>query len=112
MDLGASTDKQMLNKLLAKRCDYALEELEYVVGARMTESDWPDESRLRTYQPRWARGPQLFYLIGRSHPDGSSRQQQINFAIAKLQTQGDIKKLQAQYLQTRIVSPSVKPADR
>jgi polar amino acid transport system substrate-binding protein len=101
LDLGAGTDKQMLLKLKAKRCAYALEELEYVVGGRNTDTTWPDESDIASYRPTWARGPKLHYLVGRNRADGEELLAQINAAIAVLEKSGDMDKLSHQYLQTK-----------
>ena len=39
MDLDADNDLSMLQKLKAGRCDYAVEELEYVIGGRTAVPD-------------------------------------------------------------------------
>ncbi|OYU46496.1 MAG: hypothetical protein CFE44_01820 [Burkholderiales bacterium PBB4] len=78
MDLNAKTNRQMLRMLLAGRCDFAVEELEYIIGGRQTLADWPDETALRSYRPEWAQPPQTA-LSGRqgarrrTHPGSPDR---------------------------------------
>ena len=103
MDLGASSDKQMLQKLIAKRCDYAVEELEYVVGGRNTVADWPDEAEVRSYRPAWARGPKLHFLVGHQRAGGQALQIQLNQAITALQKQGETERLGKLYFQSKPV---------
>lgn len=109
LDLGATSDKQLLRKLQAKRCDYAVEELEYVVGARRTETDWPDESNIRSYRPAWAQGPQVHYLVGKKRADGVALLGQLNTAIAAMQKQGEIERLGAGYFQTKLLARGNPP---
>ena len=97
MERGAKSDKHMFLMLLAGRCDYAVEELEYIIGARTNEKDWPDESNLQSYRPEWARAPQLHYLIGRKRPDAEKLLAAINLAIDGMEKSGDAKALRAKY---------------
>jgi ABC-type amino acid transport substrate-binding protein len=97
MDRGAKSDKHMLLMLLADRCDYAVEEREYMLGGRRVERDWPDESNLQSYRPAWAKAPQLHYLIGRMHPEAQKMQSAINLAIDAMEKSGESKALRAAY---------------
>jgi polar amino acid transport system substrate-binding protein len=97
MDRGAKSDKHMFLMLLAGRCDYAVEELEYVIGGRANAKDWPDESSLQSYRPEWAKAPQLHYLIGRKHPDAKMLQDAINLAIEGMEKSGEAKTLRSAY---------------
>lgn len=99
LDRGARDDWQMLSKLVAGRCDYAVEELEYIVGNRKYHSDWLDESALASFRPSWARGPSLHLLIGTSHPRAQQLQQQLNYGIDAARKSGAIEKLRKRYLQ-------------
>lgn len=101
MDLGASNDLQMLEKLARSRCDYALEEKEYITGGRAHEGNWPDENLFQSYQPDWAKGPQLHFLIGKDRVDGKTLQKQIDQAILSLEKRGVIATLSRKYLQAR-----------
>jgi len=82
MDLRAKNDQTMLAKLTMGRCDYAVEELEYVVGGRRTERNWPDESELSSFQPTWAKAPQVHFLISQAHPKAQELQNQVNEVIS------------------------------
>jgi ABC-type amino acid transport substrate-binding protein len=97
IDRGAKSDKQMFKMLLAGRCDYAIEELEYIIGGRKNEKDWPDESPLQSYRPDWAKAPQLHYLISRKHRDGQKLQTAINQAIEGMEKSGEAKVLRSAY---------------
>lgn len=97
MDLNAKTAKQMLRMLLAGRCDYAVEELEYIIGGRQTEADWPDESPLRSYRPDWAQAPALHFLIGKRHPQSQALNTQIDTQIQLLESSGWLKQLRQKY---------------
>jgi ABC-type amino acid transport substrate-binding protein len=97
IDRGAKSDKQMFKMLLAGRCDYAIEELEYIIGGRKNEKDWPDESPLQSYRPEWAKAPQLHYLISRKHRDGQKLQTAINQAIERMEKSGEAKVLRSAY---------------
>jgi ABC-type amino acid transport substrate-binding protein len=97
LDRGAKSDKQMIKMLLAGRCDYAVEELEYIIGGRKSAKDWPDESLLQSFRPDWAKAPQLHYLIGRTHPDGQKLQSAINLAIEGMEKSGEANVLRAAY---------------
>jgi ABC-type amino acid transport substrate-binding protein len=97
MDLGSKNDQAMLTKLSLGRCDYALEELEYVVGGRRTEGNWPDESAISSFQPAWAKPPQLHFLIGQAHPKAQELQLQVNNVIASSEKNGFLKALRKTY---------------
>ena len=97
MDLGADNDLKMLMKLKAGHCDYALEELEYIIGARQNGGQWLDESNLHAFQPAWAKGPQLHFLIGKQRSDGARLLQAVNAAIAAAKDGGFLAALQKRY---------------
>ena len=98
LDRGAKSDKHMLLMLLAGRCDYAVEELEYIIGARtMAAQEWPDEANLQSFRPDWAKAPQLHYLIGRKRVDGQKLMAGLNLAIAGMERSGDAKALRTKY---------------
>ena len=97
LDRGAKSIKLMFQMLQAGRCDYAVEELEYVMGGRQTATEWPDESSLRSYRPDWAKAPQIHYLVGRSHPHGKMLQTAVNQAIDSMEKSGETKALRAAY---------------
>jgi ABC-type amino acid transport substrate-binding protein len=107
LDLGATTDLQMLQKLKIGRCSYALEELEYVIGGRNFNPAWLDETGILSFRPSWARGPQVHFLVGNGRPDGAQLIEQLNAAIGKSSKSGFIKALQRRYFQTSI-KPGVK----
>ena len=98
MDLGAKNDQALISKLGLGRCDFAVEELEYVIGARRTLKSWPDESTLASFRPPWAKAPQLHFLISRSHPGAVALQVGINRFIASSQRNGFLKSLRKRYL--------------
>jgi len=97
MDLGANNDLKMLMKLKAGHCNYALEELEYIIGARDGAGDWMDESGLLSFQPAWARGPKVHFLIGKQHAAGARLLQSMNRAISMAQSNGVLAGLQKRY---------------
>jgi len=97
MDLGADNDLKMLLKLKAGHCDYALEEMEYIIGARQTGGQWLDESNLHAFQPAWAKGPQLHFLIGKEHGEGARLLKSVNDAIAAAKDSGFLAALQKRY---------------
>ena len=97
MDLGAENDLKMLMKLKAGHCDYALEELEYIIGARQNGGQWLDESNLHAFQPAWAKGPQLHFLIGKERSDGARLLKTVNDAIAAAKDSGFLAALQKRY---------------
>ncbi len=99
LDLGARDDWQLLSKLVAGRCDYAVEELEYIVGGRNYHNHWLDESALASFRPSWARGPSLHLLIGIHHPQARQLQQQLNDGIDAARKSGVMDKLRKRYLQ-------------
>jgi len=101
LDLGAANDLQMLEKLARSRCDYALEEMEYVIGGRNHEGNWPDENLFLSYRPAWAQAPQLHFLIGIDRVDGQVLQQQMDQAIQTLEKSGAIAALSRKYLQSK-----------
>jgi polar amino acid transport system substrate-binding protein len=97
MDLGAANDLKMLMKLKAGHCDYALEELEYVIGARQGAGEWMDESALQSFQPAWARGPKVHFLIGKDNATGERLLQSLNRAIGAAQFNGTLASLQKRF---------------
>jgi polar amino acid transport system substrate-binding protein len=105
MDLSAKSDKQMFLMLFAGRCDYAVEELEYVIGGRGSEKDWPEDSELQSFRPQWAQAPQLHYLIGRKHPNAQQLHTAINLAIRGIQKSGEDTALGASYF-SEVPAPS------
>lgn len=105
LDLGAANDATMLRKVIAGHCDYAVEELEYIVGGRGHSANWPDETGLKSMQPRWARGPKLHFLIGKGQAQGRALQAQLNQAIALAEKSG-----QAAALRKKYFASSDKPA--
>ena len=88
MDMRAKNDQTMLAKLALGRCDYAVEELEYVIGGRRTEKNWPDESDLSSLRPAWAKAPQVHFLIGRAHPKAQELQYRVNEVISTNEKNG------------------------
>jgi len=98
MDLGAKNDQAMLTKLKLGRCDYAVEELEYVVGGRRTEANWPDESDLASFQPAWAKPPQVHFLTSQTQPKARELQSRINEIISTSEKNGFLKALRKTYL--------------
>ncbi len=98
MDLGAKNDQSLLAKLALGRCDYAVEELEYVVGGRRTERNWPNESALSSFQPTWAKPPQVHFLIGQAHPRAQELLSRVNEVIASSEKSGFLKALRKNYL--------------
>ena len=97
MDTGAADDRQMLLKLKAGRCDYAVEELEYIIGSRGKVGGWLDESDLASFEPEWARGPKLHYLIGKGAASREKLHQQIDSAMLALEKSGTLRKLRQKY---------------
>jgi ABC-type amino acid transport substrate-binding protein len=100
MDLGANSDLSMLQKLKAGRCDYAVEELEYIIGGRSSVPNWLDESDLKSFRPAWARGPQVHYLIGKQHPDAQGLLHAVNLAIAAAEKSGTTLALRKRYFES------------
>ena len=97
LDLGAKSNKQMITMLLANRCDYAVEELEYIMGGRSIEKDWPDETSLSSFTPQWAIRPKLHLLVGRSHRRAVKLVANLNNALAELEKSGTTRQLRQQY---------------
>jgi len=97
LDRGSPNDQSMLSKLSAGRCEFALEELEYIIGARRTRSDWPSESGLSSFKPLWAKAPQVHFLIGIAHPNAQALQAQVNLSIATADKEGFLKALRKKY---------------
>jgi polar amino acid transport system substrate-binding protein len=97
LDLGAADDAKMLLKLKAGHCDYAVEELEYILGGRSHNANWPDESGLKSMRPSWARGPRLHFLIGKSHPRGKELLAEFDQAIALAEKSGQTGALRKRY---------------
>jgi ABC-type amino acid transport substrate-binding protein len=88
LDLNAVDDEHMLKMLQGGRCDFAMEELEYIIGGRRSRATWPNESDIRAYKPAWAQGPKLHFLIGRDRSGGEELLQQVNASIALLTKNG------------------------
>lgn len=97
MDLGTKNDQAMLTKLKLGRCDYALEEMEYIVGGRRTKADWPDETELASFQPAWSKPPQVHFLIGKTNPKSHELQTRVNDIIASSEKSGFLKTLRKTY---------------
>ncbi len=106
LDRGAASDLQMMLKLKAGHCDYAIEELEYIVGGRNTAANWPDESDLKSMRPVWARGPQVHFLIGRGLPGAAELLTEIDQAIAVAEKSGQTNALRRKYFDT--ANPAAK----
>ncbi len=107
LDRGAANDQNMLLKVLARHCDYAVEELEYIVGGRKYVAAWPNESDLRSFRPAWAVGPKTHFLVGKEHPHGESLVQRVNQAIAAADKSGFTEVLRKRYFE-----PSDSPTQR
>lgn len=105
LDRGAADDLRMLLKLQAGQCDYAVEEREYIVGARASVANWLDESDLRSFQPQWAVGPRNHFLIGKLHPQGNDLLQQVNQAIAGIEKAGTTAALRNRYFEAAAKRP-------
>jgi ABC-type amino acid transport substrate-binding protein len=98
LDLGAADDAKMLQKLKAGHCDYAVEELEFIVGGRSYTADWPDESDLKSIRPAWARGPQLHFVMGTGPAQGQALRTELDLAIAWAEKSGLTGALRKKYL--------------
>lgn len=98
LDRGAPDDRSMLLKLKAARCDYAVEELEYIVGGRKFGKGWPDEDDLDSFRPSWARGPRVHFLVSRTRPDGDALLAALNDSIDVLEKDGSLERLRGRYL--------------
>ncbi|NVO05152.1 MAG: transporter substrate-binding domain-containing protein [Rhodoferax sp.] len=105
LDRGAGDDLRMLQKLQAGHCDYAVEELEYIIGARSFVANWLDESGLKSMRPAWARGPQVHFLIGKGRAGGQDLLAELDQAIAGAEKAGQTAALRKQYF-----DPAYKPA--
>ena len=97
---GLLLARRLLTKLKLGRCDYALEELEYVIGGRNYESAWLDETGIASFRPTWARAPSVHFLVGKSRPDGEELVGRLNAAISSNAKSGFSKALQARYFQS------------
>ncbi len=97
LDRGSPNDQSVLSKLAAGRCDFALEELEYIIGGRKTEPNWPSEFGLSSFRPDWAKAPQVHFLIGIARPDSQVLQAQVNGVIAASEKNGFLKALRKKY---------------
>lgn len=97
IDRSAANNLQMMKKLLAGRCDYAVEELEFIIGHRAHAKAWPDETDLRSFQPAWARGPKLHFLVGRKHPEAATLVRRLDAGIAAAGRSGAVTRLRAKY---------------
>ena len=98
LDLGADDTRQMLEKLARGRCDYALDEMEYIVSGRTDGKTWPSESLFQSYQPIWAVPPKLHFLIGKDSPNGELLLKQLNTAIETLEKNGQLQTLKRKYI--------------
>jgi polar amino acid transport system substrate-binding protein len=107
LDLGATGDLQMLQKLKAGRCDYAVEELEYIIGGRNYDPAWLDETGISSFRPSWARGPSVHLLVGKTRPDGAELIAKLNSAITKNAKNGFTKALQKRYFHSA-ANPATK----
>jgi ABC-type amino acid transport substrate-binding protein len=107
LDRGAGDDAKMLQKVKAGHCDYAVEELEYIIGGRNFLANWPDESDLKSVRPAWARGPKLHFLIGKGHADGQALMAELDRAIAQAEKSGQTATLRKKYFDSA-AKPSKK----
>jgi polar amino acid transport system substrate-binding protein len=108
LDRGASDDARMLLKLKAGHCDYAVEELEYIIGGRNHVANWPDESELKSVRPLWARGPKLHLLVGRGQAGGQALVNELDQAIALAEKSGQSAALRKKYFDNA-PKPGKKP---
>jgi polar amino acid transport system substrate-binding protein len=102
LELGATSDKQLIEKLIMDRCDYGIEELEYVIGWRNYDADWLNESKIESFKPVWAQAPSVHFLISKEHANAVDLITAINNTIKDQEKQGFIKALQVKYFQTSI----------
>jgi len=100
LDLGATDDLQMMNKLNYGRCDFAVEELEYIIGQRKYVPAWLDDSQIASFRPTWARGPKLHFLIGKDLANAGELQNSVNLAIEKATKSKYVDRLMKRYFQT------------
>jgi polar amino acid transport system substrate-binding protein len=108
LDRGAGDDAKMLQKLKARHCDYAVEELEYIIGGRNYLANWPDESDLKSVRPAWARGPKLHFLIGKGHAEGRTLLSDLDHAIGLAEKSGQSAALRKKYFDNA-AKPAKKP---
>ena len=108
LDRGAGDDLRMLQKLQAGHCDYAIEELEYIIGARSFVANWLDESGLTSQRPAWARGPKLHFLIGKDRVGGPALLAQLDQAISDAEKAGQTAALRKKYFDPAN-TPAKKP---
>jgi polar amino acid transport system substrate-binding protein len=108
LDRGAGDDMRMLQKLQAGHCDYAIEELEYIIGARASLSNWPDESGLKSQRPIWARGPTLHFLVGKERFGGEALLAKIDQAITGAEKSRQTAALRKKYFESG-AKPATKP---
>jgi ABC-type amino acid transport substrate-binding protein len=87
----------MLLKLKAGHCDYAVEELEYIIGGRRSVAKWPDEADLTAMRPVWARGPKVHFLTGKSVPRAQALLAEIDQGIADAEKSGEAAALRKKY---------------
>ena len=99
LDRGATNNLQMLQKLKYGRCDFALEELEYIIGSRDYSPSWLDETDIQSFRPTWARGPTLHFLVGKAHVHGEELMREVNSGIDSARKTGAAKALQTEYFQ-------------
>jgi polar amino acid transport system substrate-binding protein len=104
LDRGAADDRRMLQKLSAGHCDYAIEEMEYIIGGRASVANWPDESELESMRPSWARGPKVHFLIGRERARGDALLYKLDQAIADAEKSGQTAALRKKYFNSAVKS--------
>lgn len=111
LDLGAVNDQNMLSKLKAGYCDYAVEELEYIIGGRASIAQWPDESDLDSFRPIWAKGPKVHFLSGKNSRGAKALMVQVDQAIASAERSGLSGALRKKYLETSPQAPGTPRAN-
>lgn len=107
LDLGAADDQRMLQKLKAGYCDYAVEELEYIVGGRASTAMWPDESDLDSFRPTWARGPKVHFLTGKRNGGALALLAKVDQAIASAEKSGLSGALRKKYFDASPQTPAL-----
>jgi polar amino acid transport system substrate-binding protein len=110
LDLGALDDQKMLLKLKAGHCDYAVEELEYIIGGRSSVAKWPDESDLSSIRPGWARGPKVHFLVGKTRPGAQALMAEIDLGVASAEKSGETAALRKKYLDAAPATRKDKPS--
>ena len=107
LDLGAVNDQNMLQKLKAGYCDYAVEELEHIIGGRASTAMWPDESDLDSFRPAWARGPKVHFLTGKRNGGALALLSKVDQAIASAEKSGLAGALRKKYFDASLQAPAV-----